>query len=532
MPKVYKPVGGFDKGGIVVDADPFALADNEWSLGRNVRFDNRTVSKITGEETMFTLSGGTNNSPRHLDYWKQSNGASFYVWVDSDGRVYRTGVGATQDSDITTGAAANTRTPLSTGQNYSSTFFNGGYTYIINDTVNAPRFIHQDGTQELANLPNWDYVSNNRVSAGVVRAFRDIIVAGNLSIRNTDTNAVTAAPGTIRTSNLATRGELPTWDPNLAAANTADEFDLATNEEIVDMVEFQNDLYVYTRSSIHAITLTGSTSIPISARTLLTGRGALSNDCVKQWYGRHFVVGTEDIYTYGGGSAVESVADDRIRDYFFDNLNSAQVDLVSVIHNTRQDEMWVCYPKGTATTVTEAIIWNYKNNTWTIRDLPAGHAVTYGAVTNNFASPTSFVEERHPILTNSADGLLLAGDRTNGFNGQAINAFLEKRGFDIAPDRSDIAKNLDQGIYIIRGTGSVEIAARATEAPGRPVDFDSTRDKYVERRNFSLDPDMGDYELKQRSNGRYHNLRIRSNDATNTWTLVRYNLNFSASDGR
>ena len=39
------PVGGFDKGGIVVDSDPFSLQSIEWSNGRNVRFDNRSVSK-------------------------------------------------------------------------------------------------------------------------------------------------------------------------------------------------------------------------------------------------------------------------------------------------------------------------------------------------------------------------------------------------------------------------------------------------------------------------------------------------------
>ena len=58
------------------------------------------------------------------------------------------------------------------------------------------------------------------------------------------------APSTIRVSNLAAPGELPTWDPTIAGATTADEFDLATNSPIVEMIPFQDSLAIYTEDSI------------------------------------------------------------------------------------------------------------------------------------------------------------------------------------------------------------------------------------------------------------------------------------------
>ena len=54
MGDVMLPVGDFANGGVVIDSDPFSLAPNEWSNCRNVRFDNRAVRKIAGEEVMFT----------------------------------------------------------------------------------------------------------------------------------------------------------------------------------------------------------------------------------------------------------------------------------------------------------------------------------------------------------------------------------------------------------------------------------------------------------------------------------------------
>ena len=64
------PISGFQEGGVVRDSDPFSLSLVEWSDCRNVRFDNRVVSKITGEETMLTLDNAnpcllyTSPSPR------------------------------------------------------------------------------------------------------------------------------------------------------------------------------------------------------------------------------------------------------------------------------------------------------------------------------------------------------------------------------------------------------------------------------------------------------------------------------------
>ena len=90
------PVSGFQNGGLVADSDPFSLNLTEWSDCRNVRFDNRVVSKITGEEVMRTLS---NSNPVSLTYWRQPNNIR-YIYQTSNGNSYLANATGT-DAEIT-----------------------------------------------------------------------------------------------------------------------------------------------------------------------------------------------------------------------------------------------------------------------------------------------------------------------------------------------------------------------------------------------------------------------------------------------
>lgn len=530
MGNQMKPVGNFDQGGVVIDSDPFSLQDNEWSLLRNVRTDNRVIQKITGEEQMLT----TTTNPIAIDYWRALGAVDArYIYIDVSGNV-RT-ADATQggtDGNLTGSLGFMTEAQ---GARYNTTFFNGGATWVGNDSLSTPRYANL-GDSSITTLPGWTYDSINfsSVTAKVFRGFRNVLIAGNLRYVAANTNTlgfsngqVIEAPNTIRVSNLAARGALPTWDPQLTGATTADEFDLATNSPIIDMVPLQGGMAIYTEDSSWLLTLTGNNSLPVAIRPLSTGRGMLSLNCGIEFKGRNFVVGNEDIYLNGGGAAVQTVADGRIKDYFFNNLNYDALHRVHVIHNRRQDEIWVNYPKGTNTTCNEALIWNYTHNTWVIRDLNNINDSTYGAIRdgNDFQENNNYIQ----MITGN---IILTADMTNGFNGQPINSFVERRGFDFMPNNSKFNKWSDKVYYIIKGSGNVTISTRTTDQPGRPVDFSNRADNKLEVRNFSLSNTMGDYKIDPRVNGRFYNTRIESNDSENTWELIRYTLSYDADDSR
>ena len=237
-----------------------------------------------------------------------------------------------------------------------------------------------------------------------------------------------------------------------------------------------------------------------------------------------------DIYVTGGSGSVQSVADEKTRDYFFNRLNPMHMENTFVVRNLRQDEIWIIYPTTDSTDgrCDEALIWNYHNNTWTIRDMPGTLGGTIGPrrVNDAFSGDVDsiiFTGYQNASNTASSDRIH-AGDRTNQFNGDNFNAFVERTRFDLG-DLMD-AENLAAIYPLMEGTGELTYSFRATNQPGQSVDFDSQTDRKIINRTFSI---VEDYKVDPRNNGRFLNMRISSN-SNDSWILAGYSL--STSDGK
>ena len=89
------------------------------------------------------------------------------------------------------------------GGHWQHTFFQGGFSIIVNNGLEAPRYMldNEDNTMTanvgegddnlFADLPGWasyavDTVDVGTVTAGVIRAYGDFLVAGNLVERDDD----------------------------------------------------------------------------------------------------------------------------------------------------------------------------------------------------------------------------------------------------------------------------------------------------------------------------------------------------------
>ena len=518
------PIGGFETGGLVLDSNPFSLEPNQMSDCLNVRFDNKTVSKILGEQQFLDL--GSNN-PRTLTHWKQPV-SEFYVFTGDDGRTRR--IDAVGNiTDITRGIGSGIALPLASTSDasYTASLFNGGFTYVVSDGVGVPQYIQASGAAagELRELPNFNYGTDfTSVTPRVLRPFRNVLVAANMRYQ-TQFGQVIHAPGTIRVSDQAAPGAIPSnWDPFENVSDTGSEFEISETSGIVDLVPFQNSLFIYTADSIFAMTLTGNSSFPVAVQKQLDGRGLLSTNCAVEFYGRHFVVGNEDIYLYAGGATVQTVADGRVRDYFFDNINRNAIDSTFVFHNTRHDEMWLCYPRGANVACSEALIWNYVHNTWTRRELDNVYAATFGSDIEG----DGFSQFQVPVF--ARDDRLLQTDIGTSFSGRAIESYFERTGFDIVPQATEFSKWIDDIYIIATGVGNVTVSVRSTDTPGRPVNFNNLSDRFLRIREFSLSGDMGDYRINPKVNGRYFNIRFGSNDALGSWEVVRYNLSVQTGD--
>ena len=224
------------------------------------------------------------------------------------------------------------------------------------------------------------------VRAGVIRAFGDFLVAGDLVERDeNDVNTIIRAlPGVIRSSDVAKPGNIPNnWNPFAAGVSTADEFIVSDTSAVTDMAEMQGNLYIYTPTSIKVLRLTGNASIPLQISPIANSLGCQTLHGVVEFDGKHFVVGSKDIYIFTGNpGSSESVSNDRVRRYLFNRINPTHADRLFCLNNKQQDEIWVCFPTKDSTSglCNEALIWSYRNNTWTRRELPEVVAGTIGLV--------------------------------------------------------------------------------------------------------------------------------------------------------
>ena len=262
--------------------------------------------------------------------------------------------------------------------------------------------------------------------AGVIRSFGDFLVAGNLTERDsTDLNLIVRSlPGVVRASDVAAPGSIPNnWDPFAIGVSTADEFVITQDGIVQDLVELQSNLYIYSNSSISVMRLTGNAQVPLQVAPITTSYGCLTTDGVLEFDGQHVVVGSQDIYLFGGHPGkIQSISDARVRNFFYDRLNPLEEDSVFMLRYQQRDEIWICYASvdSIAGARDEALIWNYRNNTWTRRALPNVYSGDIGPIPGG--------------------GLPLAGidlNGTSGNNTEATTAILDRQRFDIA-DNLDI----------------------------------------------------------------------------------------------
>lgn len=239
------------------------------------------------------------------------------------------------------------------------------------NVINLPAA--QDGDIITISVRSRNFV---HVSCGIIRAFGDFLVAGNLVERNEDdldSPIVRNLNGIVRTSDAAAPGSIPNnWNPFAAGVSTAEEFVVANTGIVQDMVEMQGNLYIYTNDAIAVMRLTGNASVPLSITPVTKSYGCQTTNAVVEFNGQQFVVGSQDIYLFSGHpGSIQSISDARVRRFFFNDLNPLHNQHMFCLLYQQRDEIWICYPTLDSNTgeCDRALIWNYRSNNWTIRDL-------------------------------------------------------------------------------------------------------------------------------------------------------------------
>ena len=394
------PIRGLGVTGVITDGAGYNLPINAFDRALNVRFADGAISRSPVFRTLLS-DVGVNPALIHGIY--SSVGYDSVLVVSDQFKIQEFVNNTFLDRSGAIGllsaapAASLTTTVLS------------DVTY-LNREDRVPVFRGPNSTV-FADLTFWP----NTYRATALRTYGDFLVALNTSEDGT------SYPNRVRFSDLALANSIPTtWDETdpTRSAGTNDIIQMET--PIVDGLSLGTNFIIYSQDQVWLMEFVGGAFIH-NFRKIFSSCGVLSQNCVVEVEGKHYVFDTDDIWSHDA-TTKQSLVDDRIRDYIFQGLDTSATHHCFVYHNHPLSEIYFCYPSSDDMTTdnpafapvgaNRAAVYNYRSNTWSFMDLP--HVVA--ATTANINSVRTY--DTTTLVYNTAGGTYAAQDA--GFDRHAI----------------------------------------------------------------------------------------------------------------
>ena len=197
----------------------------------------------------------------------------------------------------------------------------------------------------------WNYNPQwKKLTAGFVRVYNSpnvgpILIAGNLTGTYMD-DSIEHFPNTIRWSQaVPSNFTAPeTWRPSLT--NVANELEIPVRGPALDGFNFNGNFYVmsYWDTVVFSPINYQTTTIPIlGVRLLNQGRGLLNANCWANADNAVYGVDARDFWRFDGNNFV-GIGNQRIKEFFYKNVNPLYVDRVFVENNTAKNQIEYYYP--------------------------------------------------------------------------------------------------------------------------------------------------------------------------------------------
>ena len=293
--------------------------------------------------------------------------------------------------------------------------------------------------------PNIPYDSENswgdlEVSAQTIRAFGNFLVA--LDVTNPPGLTAGRYSRMVKWSASAPPNSLPSWDETDLGLD-AGEIELAeTSEPVIDCLPMGDLNVIYKYNSCYGMQYIGPPFI-FRFFTMFKDLGVLGPNCVVEWEGKHIVLTNGDIVMHDG-QQVQSLLDGGLRQWLFANIDLEFARNAFVTKHVAQNEIWFCIPTRNNRFASTAIIWNWRTNTTSLRELPhVGTAASIFALGNpdlfNPIQPAMVMAVGpnarggeyghlfHPDFNGVPNPAIMVADVLQTNDPTPINAFLERR---------------------------------------------------------------------------------------------------------
>ena len=488
--------------GIITDIRPENLPSNAFTSGTNIRFSKQAVKKFEGHAQVF-------GSASIVPYWLmpvQTPSVAYWIYAGLT-KVYVTD-GSTHFNLTRQSGGIDNDYAASEDLNWTGGVIGG--IPILNNAVDDPQMWNPLSTGQRLQSLTYDGSStweDKNYKAGVIRPYRDFLVAMDITkVGDRDTRLV-------KWSTSAISGTVPsTWD-ELDDTEDAGEYPLhQTNGDCVDCLPLRDTNIIYKDDSVWGMTYIGGPDI-FRFYQIFGDVGILTTRCVKEFDGKHFVITAGDVIVHDGAQK-ESVITDRRREELFSSIDSNSFSRVYVAPNYAEQEMWICYPQTGSTLPSKAMIWNWRDNTWSDRDLPSAPHIGYGIINDSNETTTwdadgevwntdttlwdakSFNPTDRKLLMAAAN--LYELDTTTQFAGSNFESKIERVGLHFG--QPDKIKTVN-GIWLItNGGGTVNVTVGSAMNPGEAISWGSAQ-------TYTLGSNK---KIGCRATGRYISYRIEA----------------------
>ena len=137
--------------------------------------------------------------------------------------------------------------------------------------------------------------------------------------------------------------------------------------------------------SLIRVSFTGSAPLYWRYDIISSQISIMSSSAVVEMDGVYYWLGVDRFYQYNG--VVSVLSNDKNINWLLDNMNFEQRQKVWATKVPRYNEIWFFYPRGSATEVTDAIIYNVKDKLWYDAGSADGAQRSCGWTTEIFPTP-------------------------------------------------------------------------------------------------------------------------------------------------
>jgi hypothetical protein len=197
--------------------------------------------------------------------------------------------------------------------------------------------------------PNWSSVYAKFMRMYSTPNVGSILVAGNLTATPVSTSTQEVYPVTVQWSQNFGLNQAPTtWVPTVV--NVANQLEVPLRGEALDAFPCNGQFFLcsYWDTVVLSPINFSTTSAPIlGVRQFNQGRGLLSSNCWANTDKFVYGVDARDIWVFNG-QEFEGLGNQRIKNWFYDQLDPAYYDRVYMETNTQKSQIEIYYPDSQA----------------------------------------------------------------------------------------------------------------------------------------------------------------------------------------